>query len=310
MLDRVNLDRVHKNPIPSLVSEAFFEASLEPTKDIELTSSRVRTVKRILELLKNSSSFEKEYKPFLSNVLTNAIIHGNKEIAFMIIDNSDCNLDLQDTEGKTVLMLATELDRVEILDKLIQSKRCNLELTDTEKETALFKAVLGHHRENAAQLIMAGANVNISINLPEDKHIERKLYLLDFAFNLNLHIVNLLLIHGAKIKNASQFYNELIKWNFLKPDYLSCLSFLCKQQQELRDGKSECEPLSKLSDDEFARAKEKLDSLNKIKVSDAKEVLAKLEEGTNLTKDTLTIINEYDAPFDRFDDMGKFIIRI
>jgi len=279
------------------------ETRMLATPDPELADLRMRKVKRILHLLKEAKV--EKYDELLIACLSNSIASENHHIASMLIANPDCNLNFQNKEGKTLLMQIAELNYPDLFTQLIKTERCNLDIKDNDGETALFKAVSKNHQKIAEQLMAAGCDVNLFFGEISEMKCPG-MSLLNWAFTKdNLYMVHLLLKHGAKIHNANEFFDTLIKYDRRNPALLSCLSILCRQQKELRESKFTGDQSNLLNAERFIQAQQYLDKLTRIKLS----VFNEIAEGTNLLKDPLDIIAEYDEPLKRFphQEVDNFI---
>lgn len=273
----------------ALLEEAYIEVVFPATPDREIADLRMRKVKRVMYLLKEARA--QNYEQILIVLLSRSIEGGNHQIASMLIENPDCDLNLQNEHGKTVLMQAVESNHPDLISQFIKSERCHLDRKDNDGETALFHAVYKNHQKIAELLMVARCDVNLFFGEAPG------MTLLDWAFiKNNLYMVHSLLKHGAKIHNANEFFDTLIKYDRRNPDLLFCLSILCRQQKELRESKFAGEQRCLLNEERFVQAQNYLSKLTWIKLS----VFNEIADGTQLPKDPLDVIAEYDEPLKRF----------
>lgn len=143
------------------------------------------------------------------------------------------NIDIQDNEGLTPLMLAVANNHIDVV-RLLLSNNANVEIKDNDGQTALMLASLNGYYEIANLLIENGANCNI-----QDK---RNLTALTLAVaNNQIDVIKLLLNKGAKINNltieiAQQSNNQEII-NILKnsnPDIQNAIQIPDRKQDILK----------------------------------------------------------------------------
>lgn len=294
-------------------NEDIFDACLDPTKDSELNNRKINYVKIFIAYIKEAHV--DNYQELMNTILSSAISKGNNEIARMVIDSPDTNLDLFNNLGRSPLIHAIELRNNEIASILIKSKRCDLNIKSKIGDTALGAAAF-NSPEIALQLIESKADVSIPYiaSIPGmDAKPEDVVAPIDISDDLR--VIYQLLLREAKPRDSSRFLENLFsiseKYRYGRnprdlrdPNLLSCLTIFCKQQQELRDANPDDK--ARLSDKEFNQAKKYLDKLDALHKSHAEQTFDHLNAALKIIASgkfgPLSIINGYDAPLERISE--------
>ncbi len=88
-----------------------------------------------------------------------AAIDGNVEVVKKLVAKG-ANLDKQDNDGNTALIIAAQEEHIEVAKQLIEAG-ANLDIKDNNKDTALIRAVIRGHIEIVKCIVGAGANLDI-----------------------------------------------------------------------------------------------------------------------------------------------------
>ena len=86
-----------------------------------------------------------------------AVLYNKPSIVSLLIKTKDINIDLQDMNGNTALMIASEDGHIDIVNSLIEAT-ADVNLQDINKETALIKASEYGYIDIVNALIKAGAD--------------------------------------------------------------------------------------------------------------------------------------------------------
>ena len=105
----------------------------------------------------------KEFIEIFNSILKNSSNNSKSNIVVTNIDSlikKGFNLDMQDKDGKTPLMIAVEKNNIEIV-KLLYNKGCNLDIQDKKGDTALIFSLRYRNHSILKFLVDKGSNLNI-----------------------------------------------------------------------------------------------------------------------------------------------------
>lgn len=92
--------------------------------------------------------------------IIDAAEHFDADQFIQFVEQKHPNLDEQDGQGNTALMIAVQQDKQDILEYLIHSG-ANLDIQNRKKRTALMQAVIDLNTKAALTLIQAGADIHL-----------------------------------------------------------------------------------------------------------------------------------------------------
>jgi uncharacterized protein len=117
--------------------------------------------------------------------------NGFTEACEMLLARADALLEKRDASGRTALVHATTLGRLNIVNLLVQHG-ANVNTIDKWNQSPLFYAAFNRHVEITECLLTAGADVNATDNKGHGA-------LMAAVHNNNTALLQLLLAHGADV---------------------------------------------------------------------------------------------------------------